>query len=370
MATCGSMIEGNVVAYGCDLDQGHTGPHRAVENPRSVRERVKWEADQAHLASGLGQFQGIAETTAQRYTENPTDVPGPKYQQPEPETLPENFDRFATPVVLEEKDTGEVKFRQATTAEAKVAGIDLGAVIPEVGHIYLMDITRLDIDGIFDGPSPTQAKMTITQIDLSSETGQRFRMAFSGHPGQPGPEFDFTRKQFKELAKDRVLTDDEKFQMLSRVRKDEVENPESEVENPESKPIKQREGDQPLPTQTGGEFVQDRIIEKVEALKANGSIEPDQAEKIIEQMENSKAVGMQRYGSALQTFNGRDTLQDAAEEARDLFVYLNSLVQARESQRDHLIDVVEDAILKHYPSRPLALAAIVVDTILNATGPL
>lgn len=260
MASCGQMIEGRVVSFSCDLDAGHDGPHRAYENSRSVRERAKWEREKkaAEVQQVLSQFQGPAQTTAERYTENPTPVPGPKpvsdasadYETSE--TIPEEQ------VIFEEHDDGSSTF----------------------------------------GPAPT----------------------------------------------------------------------------------KQREGDQPLPQSTQGEYVQDRIIAKINALRANGSMPDELAADLIAKMEASKKVGMQRYGTALQTFNGRDVLQDAAEEARDLYVYLNSLIQAREAEYADLVEVVQREIEREYsdgaPDRGLyevlpnaeALAKIAVGTILKATG--
>lgn len=121
-------------------------------------------------------------------------------------------------------------------------------------------------------------------------------------------------------------------------------------------PTKTRQGDQPLPTSNDGEFVQDRIIAA---------------------MEESKRVGDERYGTPLQTFNGRDTLKDAAEEARDLYVYLTSLQMAREAERERLVEVVAKAVGGHYNDRSPKdwveveigdVARVAVDAILNATG--
>lgn len=67
-----------------------------------------------------------------------------------------------------------------------------------------------------------------------------------------------------------------------------------------TEPLRQRDGDQSLPTE-GRENVQDRLIEMVQ---------------------ERRELGIQRYGRPLQTFNGRDALKDATEEALDLAVYL------------------------------------------------
>lgn len=76
-----------------------------------------------------------------------------------------------------------------------------------------------------------------------------------------------------------------------------------------TEPTKQRPGDQPLPTSDpDAPCVQDAIIGM---------------------MEESKAIGIERYGQTLHIFNGRDTLKDAHEEARDGLVYLTALSMER-----------------------------------------
>jgi hypothetical protein len=85
-----------------------------------------------------------------------------------------------------------------------------------------------------------------------------------------------------------------------------------------SAPTKQRPGDQALP-QGGQQCVQDLIIAE---------------------MEESKRVGTERYGSPLMTFNGRRSIQDAAEEARDLHVYLTQIKAEADASREELIEVV------------------------------
>jgi hypothetical protein len=64
------------------------------------------------------------------------------------------------------------------------------------------------------------------------------------------------------------------------------------------KPV--REGDQQLPE------INDR---------------PDIQTQVIADIELRRQVGIQRYGTALQPFNGRDAAQDAYEEVLDLVMY-------------------------------------------------
>ena len=65
---------------------------------------------------------------------------------------------------------------------------------------------------------------------------------------------------------------------------------------------------------------------------------------IIAEMEESKRVGLERYGSTLQTFNGRRSIQDVAEEVRDLHVYIKQIEAEAEAERGTLVQVVYDAI--------------------------
>lgn len=67
--------------------------------------------------------------------------------------------------------------------------------------------------------------------------------------------------------------------------------------------MKTRPGDQPLP-EGGKECVQDALIADIRA---------------------RRDIGIERYGSALMTHNGRDAVQDALEEAIDLAVYLKQV---------------------------------------------
>jgi hypothetical protein len=51
--------------------------------------------------------------------------------------------------------------------------------------------------------------------------------------------------------------------------------------------------------------------------------------EVIEDMHERRKVGMQRYGTPLQVFNGRDPLVDAYQEALDLVVYLKQALIER-----------------------------------------
>jgi hypothetical protein len=118
-------------------------------------------------------------------------------------------------------------------------------------------------------------------------------------------------------------------------------------DNWEFQPTKQRPGDQVLPS-GGGDCVQDRVIAD---------------------MQESKRVGLERYGSVLKTFNGRQTIQDVHEEVRDLFVYLTQVRMEAEADRDALVHVVRVALVaKKDEDRDLAYqqaAEVAVDAIMG-----
>lgn len=73
--------------------------------------------------------------------------------------------------------------------------------------------------------------------------------------------------------------------------------------------MKQRPGDQPLPTKNDSMDIQTLVM-------------IDIAER--------RKVGIERYGTALQANNGRDALRDAYEEAIDLCMYLRQMIEERD----------------------------------------
>jgi hypothetical protein len=70
-----------------------------------------------------------------------------------------------------------------------------------------------------------------------------------------------------------------------------------------------RPGDQPLPTPNAHPSMHDLLLESIEA---------------------RKALGLERYGTLLQPFNGRSFLKDAYEELVDLLVYLRGKLYEEE----------------------------------------
>jgi hypothetical protein len=85
-------------------------------------------------------------------------------------------------------------------------------------------------------------------------------------------------------------------------------NPPPSPSQGQTEPTKQREGDQPLPVDNGGEFVQQLVIDDIKA---------------------RIAVGIERYGTPLKTFNGRNVDQDLYEELIDASTYLRQRLVER-----------------------------------------
>jgi hypothetical protein len=50
---------------------------------------------------------------------------------------------------------------------------------------------------------------------------------------------------------------------------------------------------------------------------------------VIRDIESRKTLGLKKYGTLLQPFNGRDALKDAYEESLDQTIYLRQLLEER-----------------------------------------
>lgn len=69
--------------------------------------------------------------------------------------------------------------------------------------------------------------------------------------------------------------------------------------------VTRRADDQPLPTPSDRPAIQDGVIADIE---------------------RRKAVGIERYGNLLQTFNGRSSTRDLYEELQDATIYARQLL--------------------------------------------
>lgn len=103
--------------------------------------------------------------------------------------------------------------------------------------------------------------------------------------------------------------------------------------------LRNRPGDQPLPTPANGPGMHDLVI--ADLREQAGTIWPS----IIREMEARRDVGLQRYGQPLQAGNGRDALRDLIEECLDGLVYARQVrVEATEAHITHVAELIEKSL--------------------------
>lgn len=102
-----------------------------------------------------------------------------------------------------------------------------------------------------------------------------------------------------------------------------------------------------------GKCSEDARLRAAERL-ANAPVTNDQTaiqDRVIADIETRKRVGLERYGTLLQPFNGRPALVDAYQEALDLTQYLRQLLEEDHQLSAALLDLVvlcEDHDLERY----------------------
>jgi hypothetical protein len=71
---------------------------------------------------------------------------------------------------------------------------------------------------------------------------------------------------------------------------------------------------------------------------------------VIADVVKRRTVGIERYGTPLQPFNGRDALRDAYEEALDLACYLRQVIEERHQQEQSRVNTAAvSAVLDRIP---------------------
>lgn len=246
---CNERVGKGIVTYPCTLADGHDGPHSSNESGPSQRERARWEEGQQAKAT-LASFQGEALTTAERYTENPTDVP-------------------ITP--------GRARLHSVCSArECQVYDGD-----------HSNRISAWRECPYKPGPPPGYRATRVEDVPGLDNVEQRAAAVFDRAEEQGS----------------RIFIDPDTGQSWLHA--------EGRNEPVEVTPTKQREGDQVLPTKND---------------------HPDIQSMVIADIEQRRQVGISRYGTALQPFNGRDMLLDAYEEAMDLCIYLKGVMVERDSR--------------------------------------
>lgn len=66
------------------------------------------------------------------------------------------------------------------------------------------------------------------------------------------------------------------------------------------------------------------------------NVYPEVYKLVTNDLEERYRIGLERYGVALQPFNGRDALIDAYEEAIDLVFYLRQAIYERDNDKKDL----------------------------------
>lgn len=66
------------------------------------------------------------------------------------------------------------------------------------------------------------------------------------------------------------------------------------------------------------------------------------ADLVIADMHDRKQLGIDRYGTALQAFNGRDSLVDAFQEVLDLTVYIRQTIEEQKEVKRFLMEIAID----------------------------
>ena len=400
---CDERVGRGIVTYPCTLDPGHKGPHYASDSPSSVGDRRRWEAEQAEVREqaeqGLAQFQGKAQTTAERYTDNPTPVPlsaGRRSQHRECEPtrcdLGKGFEdecptfdpSLLINVLRDEKPEDYVLTSDVQTEAEPMTAEEHEATLPEPVQRWEIPSTpgafierhpggefvRVDsLGGRQPLPQSVAVKMlapvkapeigpahpnfaiaqahssdwpVLPQVASEHPTGLQ-----GGFPTEPPGECE---DRFTLGHGDNAVCRRTKDHAPPHLDPHSSAGP-YQWWNGQAVPTKQREGDQVLPT------VNDH---------------PDIQSQVQADLEARRQVGISRYGTALQPFNGRDTLRDAYEEAMDLTVYLRSLLTMKEALRPELVEAVQQAFLKE-SQREVAdyterndLAGVAVDAILDS----
>lgn len=340
MAECKKKVGQGAIQYPCVIEvpegrREHEGPCKAVEDQASVARRERWErGGEARATLAQTQSRPLSFADANQ-AHTPSPVPGSRLQpaehrerhQPKVGEFGEKASEASNcahpfDATIEDSITGEIYCRECGTllrpgrvaqeaaqstlgtfVSTNVTPPDfapaVGPVIPPINEgdiiLYVPDENKPNmailarvtgpLDGSVEG-FEANSLMDGSRLAVLGTTG-----IIQVYPSDANPDALMAELGWPRSA---VVED-------HPITKAEVE------ENIE--PTKQREGDQQLP--------------------AEGNPRRPVQDIIIEAMQESKRVGIERYGQPLKPMNGRDTFQDAQEEARDFYVYLTALIEER-----------------------------------------
>lgn len=285
MADCKKKVGTGTIVYPCviEIPEGrtaHDGPCKAVEVASSVSARDRWEkGGEARAVLGATQSQPMTfAQTNQAHASTP--VPGSHLQ-------PAAYREAHQPKV---GDFGE---QQGESCLHPFAAL---RAEPD-GSSFCQDCgTLLQPPKVAAAQAPPASQSTLgTFVQQHEQTADIPSLTLAGHPEMPTVEIG----SYVPVALDESQPSFVSQDTAAVIVREQVS----------AVPTKQREGDQALPVE--------------------GNHRPAVQDLIIEAMHESKRVGTERYGQPLKPMNGRDTLLDAQEEARDLYVYLTALGEER-----------------------------------------
>jgi hypothetical protein len=96
---------------------------------------------------------------------------------------------------------------------------------------------------------------------------------------------------------------------------------------------------------------------------------PGVHDQLIELIEQRKQLGLGRYGTLLQAFNGRDSLKDVEEELVDALVYIRTIRAAVLATKTEMVEVVASVLTERYRITQREVAEMVVDVLVEHFTP-
>lgn len=303
MSECRKRVGKGVITYPCIVqipsgESEHDGPCAAHELPATIATRSRWESG-ADAREFLATVQSPPMTFAERHhIASPSPVPGSDLQPKEYREAhrPKVGDFGEQPVPPQcVHPLSALAFQEDGAALCQECGVRVPISTPAVAqgstlHEFVAEHSRqesivarhaLGAHQIAKDPSCplcTPAHQMVTGIQPTEP---------------PTPDVGFMPGEHQSPS----YPSDPEF------------SPDPVVTASRIEPTKQRPGDQALPVEGNPR----RAVQDI----------------IIAAMEESKRIGTERYGQPLKPMNGRDTMLDAKEEARDLYVYLTALEMER-----------------------------------------
>lgn len=269
MATCPEMVGRGAINFGCYLDAGHDGPHAARENAPSMAERARWEEAQIErkARADLAMTQGPAQTTAERYTDG-------ALPHPSAET--------------------KCDFQYGDGEACQWVGM-----VKELSSHQHCPVQSPDRSCHFVGSSGELAQ------HLPEHAVNPVKESAPVAEGDFGTQFSQLGEAIRDRARERAGVSGEEpvppeieQQLRAGVPQPSAMVPDGVQPGSE---LRERPEDQPLPQPVeGGSYMHDLVAQ-------------DLAERL--------ALGIKRYGTGLQAFNGRRSFLDFYQELLDATVY-------------------------------------------------